>query len=162
MRDRRREAGFSLVELMVVVLIVGLLASIAVPVLNRSLQKANRTATAAEMRHLYVAMSRYYADNGSYAVLDTTTFEPLVSGGYLDDADSLLSRFEGEAVLKYIALGTGGWWMVIRPKGDAGSLIYTGQVQLNSGLTTVLWDGVYWYNASEGHTALVRIDGSQG
>lgn len=113
------------------------------------------------MRDVYVAMSRYYADNGSYPVLNTMTLEPLVSGGYMGDADELLSKLQNEQVARYFTLGDLGWWMIVIPKGDKNSVIYTGQVLLAGGDGIVNWDGVYWYNPSETPGGLVRIDGSE-
>ena len=74
MREGNLQSGFTLIELMVVVLIVGLISSIAIPVFGRALDKAHRTAVGASLTELHRAMARYYADNGDFPALDTTTF----------------------------------------------------------------------------------------
>ena len=69
MKEYRKESGFTLIELMVVVLIIGLVSSIAIPMFSRALEKASRTATGAQMLQLHDAMARYYADNGEDALV---------------------------------------------------------------------------------------------
>jgi len=160
MREQNRQSGFTLIELMVVVLIIGLVSSIAVPMLNRALQKANRTATGAQLLQLHDAMARYYADNGEFPTLDPMTFEPLVSDGYIDSADALLSKFDGGKPWIYLDLGEQGWWYVVYPKGDNASRIYAGQINIPGGLgIPINYDGVYWYNPKETPHGLARLDG---
>ena len=54
--------GFTLVELLIVVAIIGLLAAIAVPALNAALQRARQKRTMVELRALATAVSSYATD----------------------------------------------------------------------------------------------------
>lgn len=160
MRVGRRQSGFTLIELMVVVLIVGLVSSIAIPVFTRAMQKASRMAAGASLLQVHDAMARYYTDNGQFPALNTTTFEPLVSGGYLDDPETLLNKLQGNKVWLYLNLGNAGWWLIAHPKGDTASLLYTGHVLLPSFSGSPLnYDGVFWYNPTETPQGLSRLDG---
>ena len=159
MRERSRQSGFTLIELMVVVLIIGLISSIAIPVFGRAMKKAHRAAVGGPLTEVHRAMARYYADNGDFPLLDTTTFEPLVSDGYLDSPEPLLSKFQGNAVLAYFDLGPMGWYMVVHPKGDVDSFMYVINFSLGP-LSTIQYDGVYWYHPQETPSGLARLDGT--
>ena len=163
METSHRQSGFTLIELMVVVLIIGLVSSIAIPMFSRALEKAHRTATGASLLEVHDAMARYYADNGAFPTLDTETFEPLVSGGYYDNPDGLLSKLRGGRIDVYIDLGEFGWWMVVYPEGDSKSRLYAGQIAIPSAMagggTSISYDGVYWYNPTETPWGLSFLDG---
>ncbi len=159
MRERNRQSGFTLIELMVVVLIIGLISSIAIPMFDRALTKARRAAVGGSLTEVHRAMASYYADNGDWPILDTTTFEPLVSDGYMDSPDSLLSMFQGNSVMNYFDLGDIGWYMVVRPKGDDGTFMYVLNYSLGP-TSNVHYDGVYWYNPTETPWGLTRLDGT--
>ena len=161
MKEYRKESGFTLIELMVVVLIIGLVSSIAIPMFAHALEKASRTATGAQMLQLHDAMARYYADNGEFPALNPTTLEPLVSGGYLDNADSLMSKIQGGKPWAYLNLGEAGWWYIVYPKGDTASRLYAGHILIPSFEgSKINYDGVYWYNPTETPHGLARLDGS--
>lgn len=64
MKMMRHNTGFSLIELLVVLMILGLIAGLVVPnVLERG-QDAKLKAAAAEVQRLSMAVDEYYLDNG--------------------------------------------------------------------------------------------------
>ena len=89
----RGEAGFTLIEVVVVIIILGLLASIVVPRIVGRTDTAKRTAAEVTIKQLESALKLYRADNGFYPTTDqgldalvskpTTTPIPL---RYADDA----------------------------------------------------------------------------
>jgi len=65
-RLREREDGFTLVELIVVIAILGVLAGIAVFTLSGSTDKARDAACKTNARTVESAAAAYHADNGSW------------------------------------------------------------------------------------------------
>lgn len=63
---RAAQQGFTLIEIMVVILILGLLATLVVQSLRGATDKAKRTKAMADIAELRTALDRYYIDNGSY------------------------------------------------------------------------------------------------
>lgn len=63
MQRTNNQKGFTLVELMVVVVIIGILVAIAVPVYNNVTAKANRSAVEANLRTIDSAIMQYGAVN---------------------------------------------------------------------------------------------------
>ncbi|MEE4304822.1 MAG: type II secretion system major pseudopilin GspG [Wenzhouxiangella sp.] len=64
MNTIRNSAGFSLIELLVVLMILGLIAGLVVPnVLERG-EDAKLKAAAAEVQRISMAVDEYYLDNG--------------------------------------------------------------------------------------------------
>ena len=65
-----RSAGFSLVELLVVMIIVGVLAAIAIPLLLHQRASAHDASTQADVSSLGKEIAAYYVDGGSGLALD--------------------------------------------------------------------------------------------
>ncbi len=91
-----RQAGFTLVEIMVVVIIIGLLAGIVVPNVMDNLDKANVQKARADFSAIQTALKLYRIDNFNYptteqgleALVSKTSIAPVPrnfkAGGYLD------------------------------------------------------------------------------
>ncbi|HEY7685748.1 MAG TPA: prepilin-type N-terminal cleavage/methylation domain-containing protein [Gemmatimonadales bacterium] len=70
---RRARAGFTLVEIIVVVVIIGLLATIVIPKFSSSRERALVTAMKSDLRNLLTVQEGWMADSGSYATSFPTT-----------------------------------------------------------------------------------------
>ena len=71
--------GFTLFELLAVMVILGILASIAIPSYKRSQIKARESVLAEDLYQLRKAIDAYYADNAAYP----DSLERLVESKYL-------------------------------------------------------------------------------
>ncbi len=153
MSRRNKQGGYSLIEIMLVVAILALVSSIAIPIYARSLRKAKRTALMAEAGRVHAALKAFYLDNNKYPaswgpdMLNLSTLAPLTTNGYLSPstADSLLSKLSGDQVGWYFAFWIDGEdheiWMFLQPKYDPDEWIYIFDTQMIWGS---LWhDGVY-------------------
>jgi type IV pilus assembly protein PilA len=70
----KSQKGFTLVELMIVVAIIGILAAVAIPKFAQMLEKSREGATKGNIGALKSAVSNYYADQqGNYPQADLTT-----------------------------------------------------------------------------------------
>ncbi len=69
--ERSREAGFTLVELLVVLAIIGLVAGIVAPQVLRYLGTAKVSTTQTQMANIASALDLYYLDVGAYPSQDT-------------------------------------------------------------------------------------------
>ena len=64
MKDK--DKGFTLVELLVVVVIIGILAGIAIPLFLTQKQKGVDASIKSDIKNAATLQETYYIDNGSY------------------------------------------------------------------------------------------------
>lgn len=70
----RDDRGFTLVELLVVVVIIGILVAIAIPIFLNQRAAAQDRAVESDIRNAIPVMETYYADHGAYP--DSATNAP--------------------------------------------------------------------------------------
>src|SRR5688572_16375593 len=82
-----RNRGFTLIELMIAIAIIGILASLVIPLYHGSVRKANEAAAVTTLNSIRVAQAKYVIDHkGQYG-----TFRQLFEEAYLD------KRFNSDA-----------------------------------------------------------------
>ncbi len=96
---RKTSPGFTLIEMLIVIAVLGILASFAIPMVQNASTSALRTQSANNLRTLFTACNNFSRDNNMYLPSAFTQANPelgraqsswrnqLVDGGYLGNAN---------------------------------------------------------------------------
>jgi prepilin-type N-terminal cleavage/methylation domain-containing protein len=95
---RMNQQGFTLVELLVVVAIIGMLASLSIVALGSARTKARDAARVASVKNIQTALELYYSDTGLYPST-VTPGSPLVTSSvtYLNSVPKNQTPWTGGA-----------------------------------------------------------------
>lgn len=114
MNKKRRVRGFSLVELLIVIAIILIIATIALPKLNRARMYAQETAAISAIKTIHTVQAQYFSQFGRYAA-NLVELGPPTSGQANASSADLISTdlSQGEkGGYKYVMVGTAGGYTV--------------------------------------------------
>ena len=100
MRYNKSKKGFTLVEIMIVVVIIGLLAAMAIPAFNKIRESASDKAVTNDARQLAGAAQQYLMDNPNVGQI-TIEINPDTGEVTTDELDDFVAK-----VSKGVAQGT--------------------------------------------------------
>lgn len=120
------DGGFTLIELMVVLALIMMLASISLLQYRNSVTYARESALASDLFHMREAIDQYYADKGEYP----DSIDTLVSEGYI------------RAVPVDPITGSSATWQTIQASPQPGALSASpGIYDVRSGADGTALDG---------------------
>jgi len=73
--ERKGQKGFTLIELMIVIAIIGILAAIAIPQFSKYRARGYMTAVRSDCKNVYTAVQAYLADNPGASIVGATSVD---------------------------------------------------------------------------------------
>ena len=125
---RKNQGGFTLVELMIVVIIVGILAAVAIPMYQGATERAKASEAVAALGTIRGAMRVYYAEHGTYVNASFTDGAQVTNGSVLDVSDTdLLGRYFSSECYTFDGVPTANAYS-IECLGSASTATYASEV----------------------------------
>jgi prepilin-type N-terminal cleavage/methylation domain-containing protein len=80
--SRRPQAGFSLIELLIAITIIGIMAAVAIPNLLRYIKSSRETAAIETLQNIHKSQAQFNAVRGRFATLKELTDDDLLEKSY--------------------------------------------------------------------------------
>lgn len=107
--SKQNKAGFTLIEVLLVVVIIGIIVAIVAPRLSGRSREAQISAAKGSLENVSLAIDMYEVDNGSYPAslqsLITKGSEPNWKGPYLRKAEMPLDPWQNPLIYKVTESG---------------------------------------------------------
>jgi prepilin-type N-terminal cleavage/methylation domain-containing protein len=151
---RISERGFTLVELLLVVLIIGLMSAMAIPMYSDAVRSASITAVAADARDLHAGFVKYQVDFGFFPstsspadrALDRETLAP-IAPSYFSHASTFVNKLFADQITLYDSPNVSGadtqFWAILIPLADTDMRLLVAHTDQYPGFVGTWFDGVY-------------------
>ncbi len=100
MKNRKAKKGFTIIELVIVIAVIGILAAVLIPTFSNVIDKANATAAMENAKNAY---TNFLVDNADKMVMESADF-------YIKSGEYYFKVTDGQFASEAVALPAGTTW----------------------------------------------------
>ena len=142
----RNKKGFTLIELMIVVAIIGILAAIAIPNFLKFQAKSKQSEAKTNLKAIYTAETGYFGENNTYNEFNAVNWEPVGAARYTYSVGSdngiatPPGNSPGGVAPIYVIAGSSGGTFTITPLVGANNFLAGAVGNIDSDTGAGFWD----------------------